>query len=675
MLPKFVRLYGFVAPSSPDSSGGGSGSVGDGHAPRLNFAMIYDEDQNNYSTARLNVAGKERALFHRNLTGNFRTYVRMAFPSMTKDAIARLWNEVKGLEDVFKFNIRVTATPLPTYFMAAGPTQVITLDIPEDFYGIEGSSTDLPPERQIELTECADSRDESKLPLIEQHPGIEQVLNDLFNKNLNERVLVWVKAKRSFDKDVLCKALLEKDLFKESDRPVITMAYYGSSMAHKGGVGLYGNDAAGCIFRKLIEAERAAFKRKKDISVVERGAHPGIPAANDEITCEDGVKRIIATKTLEHDGKVGENEARFPRGALYRIRDILTRLEAASTLAEVGPEKIFLVIVGSELLKEGATVKTKSHTLPLTAQILTLSEAARKNMDYSMLIQVAGRVQGRRRDQRKPLFFAPQGIINQIKKAFSLQQQTTQAVIGGQDTKKRPTELISAATIEGFEDVDASEPILKKKLMTVEVISAVRDTYVPTTPHTGARGAGTAAAGTLASRTGPGGRRPAQAARAAVGATAPLGARATEEGLLLGRDDPTAMQEHFTSMHNSVTHHFTSAKRDMLKDMLGACRSPEANLTEEVDEEGTMPQDFSSITRLLKLRRGAPDDEETHRFNLADRVWDELIKLAKAEHEGWIQRSKGRAVGAPIIVATQDDGQPCIRVMVDIPDWVFKARV
>ena len=633
LLPNVIKRYGF----SKDSK----------ESNRLNYAMLVDEDQETRQTATLDQGAKEIRFYAKPLRKMLKINARMAFPRViTEDVADRMWpGQVNGLTNIFRIMLHISATPLPYLLTHPRETRVVMLDLRDDYVGLDGCDARL--KNRITMLDTEDSIEGGSISVMQRHPYVLKIVIHHLNSGNAERLLVWTSVRPNMEMDTWCQNLVNTVEVKESNRPCIFVAYYGSSTKHKKSSGLYCNRAAANYPRAIVEADKQRSKLKSELTEQEKNYHEQKPQYGDMVKCEDGVKRLVVSKQLvQEDITEGGMSIRFPRSSQHLIRDILTLIDGAARDLGHDPEGVFICVVGGALLKEGVTLKTRKHGLPLTAQVVAVTKKNLDSMDYSKLAQLCGRIQGRRSDGRIPAFYAPTYVISKLRKAFHLQRVTLETTKEGEGQGKPPLDLLAESNrVVGFEHLTPGELIMKKKMMEgekgYEILEAV---------HRGSKRPAPAT-------TGPSGQRAVvsykgQAARKSDASSGGGGGASMDPKLAAA----------FDQMQLSLGRHFPErTQRKTIRDIIDVCRASRTATLASAEEPMMMYEvmDELGIHSERKRIKSSASIRGAEHFHV---LWAQLEELAKSKdkNEAWISKD-----GELSIIHMSSDGK--INVRVDVP--------
>lgn len=106
-------------------------------------------------------------------------------------------------------------------------------------------------------------------------------------------------------------------------------------------------------------------------------------------TMDNGLER---EKHFDHD--IEQGILHLPRKMLFRVRTVLTLIHIAAKAAGLSENSLFMVTLGKALVREGLTVKTWTHELPLTCQICPIREDLFDKTPAVNIIQALGRLCG-----------------------------------------------------------------------------------------------------------------------------------------------------------------------------------------------------------------------------------------------------------------------------------------
>jgi hypothetical protein len=632
LLPNIIKRYGFS----------------DEETNRLNYALLVDEDQETRQTASLNQGAKEIRFFAKPMRRLLKVNARMAFPGIIGNDVAdQMWPvEVKGLTSIFRMMLHISATPLPYLLTHPRETRVMMLDLREDYVGLDGCDARLRPQNRITMVDTEDSIEGTSISVMERHPYVHKIVSHHLKSEMPERLLVWTSVRPNMEMDAWCMNLVRTKDVRESDRPSIFVAYYGSSTQHRKGPGLYCNRAAFNYLQAIVEVDNQRTKLKSELTENEKNYHGTSPQLGNMVQCEDGVKRLLVSKKLQQgDIKEADMSIRFPQSSQHLIRDILTLIDGAATRLGHDPEKVFICVVGGALFKEGVTYKTRDHRLPLTAQVVAVTSKNLDGMDYSKLAQLCGRSQGRRSDGRIPAFYAPTYVNTKLKKAFHLQSVTMEVVEEGAGQGKTPLELVAESNrVVGHENVTMEDKPLKPKVLTLEIVEALR------------RGSKRSASATA----GPSGHRAVatyqdQAARES-GASSGEGSSSTVQM------DPT-LAIAFDQMKVGLGRHFPERlQRYTIRAIIDFCRSSKSEALASANDPSWQMHEVMNELEIRERKRlkTSASSREAHHFR---GLWAQLERLALDDGEAWISKNGERS-----IIHMTSNGGICVRV--DVPEWV-----
>ena len=216
--------------------------------------------------------------------------------------------------------------------------------------------------------------------------------------------------------------------------------YYGSSRTrHNYGCRIMGSrhEKTLEVIKKIEDADKALHCPKNSSDLDKRRKRKaGQRSLTEQV---DGVFKVIVNKCCLDEGKVGvafdvdnaeiamrtragsANEEEiaqdndlpvvsFPRSRQYRVRTLLSLIHKSCELSGVDRKHVRILTIGSTLLREGVTVKTRDHQLAPTAMVVVGTANDKIEMNAVDAMQIMGRLCGPRsaeEDRDKPKDWVP----------------------------------------------------------------------------------------------------------------------------------------------------------------------------------------------------------------------------------------------------------------------------
>lgn len=469
-VPKLIECYGL------STSG------------RINACFILDEDQNNIQSAQCNRFKKEISLHVRNyrqeleaavqqkLEQQYEKDLRQAHPDWAESQLADRVDDLVD-ETLTQMNDRdgawtvpalvrrvvcVTATCQARLITSGTPVRITTVGMPPDYFGFDEQ---LPDERAIELVSVEPGHS-IRFPgyalthPLNAYPYVAQLIKRDMAKPGFQHTICYVQAPNNQQMEEMANELLWRAC--PDNQVVLACLCYASSREHVFGAVIMGNNdpRTRAIMALMADAD-AELHTVKTTADKQAHASVGSQSSNGKrILHRGGQLKLYGKLDTHHPDRLPM--VYLPRTASYRIRVQLDLIAKACELAGQDPGDIKLITLGSHLLKEGITVKTSAHQYPASSMILAGASLANGNIDHIRLMQVAGRLCGRRGPSAgnvRPRLYALPGILDELKAALILHQQMM-------DHVNAHCQLAPLASLQSMQpDVPFHHPVAPRRIV------------------------------------------------------------------------------------------------------------------------------------------------------------------------------------------------------------------